>query len=260
MYFREINRTPLLGARAEKEVARRVVAGDPAARDEMVRANLRLVVNIARHYVGRGVDLLDLIAEGNLGLLRAIEDFDPERNYRFSTYATHWIRQSVGQAVVRMGGTVRLPTYMIGLLGHWRRASARLHEELGRGPTPEEVAARLGLAPTKLRDILKAQRVLQRPPRGGDTDDLPLEKRLEDTRAPLPAETLIAAEERQALRAQVARMKHREAAVLRWRFGLDDGEALTLEEIGRRLGVTRERVRQIEARALATLRERLLVA
>lgn len=258
LYFDDINRTPLLNAREERALALRILGGDLEARDLMVQANLRLVVNIARKYMGRGVELLDLIAEGNLGLLRAVQDFDPGRNCRFSTYATHWIRQAISLAVVRTGQTIRIPAYMVSLLSHWRRAAARLREELGRNPTHEEVAERLKLPPSKVEDVRKAFRTLQKPGAGLDNGtELPLEVQLRDVHSRLPDELMIEDEDRHYLLKLVDRMNEREATILRWRFGLDGEESLTLEEIGRRLGVTRERVRQIETKALVKLRKRL---
>jgi RNA polymerase primary sigma factor len=261
IYIREINQTPLLSAAEEQMLARRIAQGDAEARDQLVRANLRLVVNIARRYSRRGVDLLDLVAEGNLGLLRAVEDFDPQRGYRFSTYATHWIRQAIGYALIRTGPTVRVPAYMVGLLAHWRRAAARLREELGRPPSPDEVAQRLDLPLPKVKDIANALRVTQRPTNPQERlDEHVLDRHLPDMRGQLPDETLIRDEDRQHVQALVAGMKDREAAVLRWRFGLDGQEPQTLGQIGQRLGVTRERVRQIEHRALENLRRRLVGA
>lgn len=259
MYFQEINKTALLNAREEKDLARRVAAGDVEARDCLVRANLRLVANLARRYANRGVDLADLIMEGNLGLFRAVEDFDPTRNCRFSTYATHWIRQAIGQGVMKSGPTVRLPAYMMGLLGHWRRATTKLREELGRTPTSEEVAERLKLPLPKVQDVARAFRIVHRAPQTAEgRDHALLERQIEDERTKLPHDSLIESEERNQLLDTVKHMEERESAVIRWRFGLEGAEELTLEEIGRRLGVTRERVRQIEVRALEKLRTRLL--
>ena len=259
MYFQEINQTPLLSAREEKELARRVAAGDMEARDRMLRANLRLVANIARSYTNRGVDLADLILEGNLGLFRAVEVFDPDRNCRFSTYATHWIRQAIGQAVMKGGPTVRLPAYMMTLLGHWRRATVKLREELGRSPTHEEMAERLKLPLPKVLDVARAFRIVHRAPQTTEgKDHVPLERQVEDERTKLPDVTLMENEDRVELLNLVQHMGGRESAVIRWRFGLEGAEELTLEEIGRRLGVTRERVRQIETKAIEKLRTQLL--
>jgi len=169
-YLREINETPLLSAEEERELAYRVQAGDPQARDHLVRANLRLVVNVARSYQGRGVDLPDLIAEGNLGLLRAAEAFDPDMQTRFSTYASFWVKQSLRRALVSTGRAIRLPSYMAQLLTEWRRATTQLHEELGRPPAEEEVAARLGLSARKLRLVKKAIRIHSAAPQGEQPD------------------------------------------------------------------------------------------
>jgi RNA polymerase primary sigma factor len=257
-YFGEIDAIPLLDADEEKALAHRVAEGDLEARDLMARANLRLVVNIARGYLGRGLDLPDLIAEGNLGLLRAVEDFDPSMNTRFSTYASYWIKQSIKRALVNTGKTIRIPAYMAQLLTDWRRATAELQEELGRPPTQEEVAARLSLSRRKLNLIKKAIRLHTAAPQPASADEgQTLAASLMDERARSPGDALAALDEARQVLALVNRLRAREAEVLRLRFGLGGEEPKTLTEVGGQLGLTRERVRQIEKRAMAQLRRRL---
>jgi RNA polymerase primary sigma factor len=257
-YLREINETPLLTAAQEKELARRIWDGDNSARDCMVRANLRLVVNIARNYVGKGLDLPDLIEEGNLGLLRAVEGFDPSMNTRFSTYAGYWIKQSIKRALINTGKTIRIPAYMAQLLTEWRRATAELQEDLGRPPTQEEVAARMNLPRRKLNLIKKAIRIYNAAPQADPTEEgQTIDATVMDVRVKTPDETLIESDDVRQVLALLGRMGEREATVLRLRFGLDGGEPKTLKEIGERLGLTRERVRQIEREALVALRENM---
>jgi RNA polymerase primary sigma factor len=257
-YLREINATPLLTAEEEKQLAYRIQQGDSAARDHMVRANLRLVVNIARSYAARGLSLSDLIAEGNLGLLRAVEAYDPAMNTRFSTYAAYWIRQSMKRAVINMAKTIRIPAYMAQLLSEWRRASARLQEELGRPPTQEEVAAALKLSKKKLNIIKKAIRVYQGMPQSGQREaEIGLDDLLLDERSQTPGQELAHSDELRQVLQLVDQLSEREATVLRLRYGLGGEEPLTLMEIGERLGLTRERVRQIERDALKKLHEQL---
>lgn len=253
-YLREINSTALLSAEEEKELARRISQGDIEARDQMVRANLRLVVNIARSYVGKGLSLQDLIEEGNLGLLRAVEGFDPNMNTRFSTYASYWIKQSIKRALVNTAKTIRIPAYMVELLAKWRRATNRLQDELGRPPTHEEVARFMGLPRKKLNIIKKAIRVYNALPQPDPQDDgWSIEEILTDSRSKTPDTEMVETDDLQTVMELLDKMDPREAAVLRMRFGLDDEEPKTLKEIGERLGLTRERVRQIENEALAKL-------
>ncbi len=259
-YLREINETPLLNAEEERALAYRIEEGDSAARDQMVRANLRLVVNIARGYTGKGLDLPDLIAEGNLGLLRAVEAFDPSMNTRFSTYASYWIKQSIKRTLVNTAKTIRLPAYMVELLTKWRRASAQLQEDLGRPPTQEEIAARLHLSKKKLNIIKKAIRVYQAPVQTDQEDaDWSLDETLLDRNGKNPSSALVEADDLHHVLSLLDKMDPREATVLRMRFGLDDQEPKTLKKIGERLGLTRERVRQIESEALAKLSESMAV-
>jgi RNA polymerase primary sigma factor len=256
IYLRDINATPLLSAREERELARRVEAGDAAARDEMVRANLRLVVNVARHYTGHGLSLQDLIAEGNLGLLRAVQGFDPSLNLRFSTYACYWIKQSIQRAVINAGRTIRVPAYMFNLLVRWQRASLALQEELGRPPSPEEVADSLELPAKKLHMLQSALRVYNPGPQSGqDESDWPLSEMLRDDHAQASATRLMEAEDLDQMRRRLDELDPPEAAVLRLRFGLDGEEPRTLKEVAEHLGLTRQRVRQLERRALRRLRK-----
>lgn len=257
-YLREINETALLSARDEQELARQIAQGDARARDRMVRANLRLVVNIARGYVGKGLSLQDLIEEGNLGLLRAVEGFDPKVGTRFSTYASYWIKQSIKRALINSSKTIRIPAYMVELLSKWRRATARLTEELGRTPTPEEVARVLGLAKKKLPIIKKAIRIYNlmpqtdQPESGWSLGEIVMDERLKS-----PDEAMVEHDVLKRVLEMIQTMDQREATVLQMRFGLGDHAPHTLKEIGEQLGLTRERVRQIETEALHKLADGL---
>jgi len=257
-YLREINETPLLSPEEEKDLAFRIEEGDTEARDQMVRANLRLVVNIARSYTGKGLGLQDLIEEGNLGLLRAVEGFDPKMNTRFSTYASYWIKQSIKRALVNSAKTIRIPAYMVELLAKWRRATARLQDELGRAPTHEEIARALGLPKKKLSIIKKAIRVYNSAPQTDQTEaGWSIDEMLMDGRAKPPDTEMVETDDLAHVLDLLGKMDPREATVLRMRFGLDDEEPKTLKEIGERLGLTRERVRQIESEALTKLADSL---
>ncbi len=257
-YLHEINETQLLAAEDEQDLAVAIGEGDLQARDRMVRANLRLVVNIARGYSGKGLGLQDLIEEGNLGLLRAVEGFDPAMGTRFSTYASYWIKQSIKRALINTAKTIRIPAYMVELLSKWRRASTRLTEELGRTPTPEEIGRVLGLPRKKLPIIKKAIRIYNLTPQTDQAEaGWSLGEMLMDERMRSPDEELVENDNLTHILKQLQNMDQREATVLRMRFGLDDNEPRTLKEIGESLGLTRVRVRQIETEALDKLADSL---
>ena len=253
-YLREINETALLNAQEEKDLAVLIGQGDKAARDRMIRANLRLVVNIARGYVGKGLALQDLIEEGNIGLLRAVEGFDPTIGTRFSTYASYWIKQSIKRALVNTAKPIRIPAYMVELLTKWRRASNDLQETLGRTPTPEEIAVVLEIPKKKLAIVKKAINVYNLVPQTDQGENgWTLGEMLMDERTKAPDEEMIEADNLRIVMNRLGEMDKREATVLRMRFGLNDDPPKTLKEIGESLGLTRERVRQIENEALGKL-------
>lgn len=256
LYLREIGRTPLLTGDEEIELAKRIAKGDKAAKDKMVEANLRLVVSIAKKYIGRGLDLLDLIQEGSSGLLRAVEKFDYTKGFKFSTYATWWIRQAITRAIADQARTIRIPVHMVETINKLIRTQRRLVQELGREPLPEEIAAEMEIDVDKVNHILKIkQDIVSLESPVGDDKDSSLSEFIEDEDGKQPHE--IAAD--QLLKEQVgsvlALLTPREQKILRMRFGLEDGRSHTLEEVGLEFGVTRERIRQIEAKALTKLRK-----
>ena len=254
-YLREINETALLSAKEELQLADLIAQGDVHARDRMVRANLRLLVNISRGYTGKGLGLQDLIEEGNLGLLRAVEGFDPTVGTRFSTYASYWIKQSIKRALINSAKTIRIPAYMVELLSKWRRATARLNEELGRTPTNEEVARVLGLPKKKLPIIRKAIRISNSTPQSDQTESgWSLGEMVMDERVKSPDEEMLDHDILRHAMELVGDLDTREGTVLKLRFGLGGVEPMTLKEIGAELGLTRERVRQIQIEALEQLR------
>ncbi len=258
-YLREINETALLTADEEKELAYAIAEGNVAARDRMVRANLRLVVNIARGYTGKGLPLQDLIEEGNLGVLRAVEGFDPTMDTRFSTYASYWIKQSIKRALVNCAKTIRIPAYMVELLSKWRKATALLSDQLNRTPTAEEVAAELGLPKKKLGIVKKAIQLYNTTPQSDDDENgWSLGEMVADERAIGPDEELLNSDNVIHVYRMLDDMDEREATILRMRFGLDNEEPKTLKEIGETLGLTRERVRQLEHEALKRLNKGLM--
>jgi RNA polymerase primary sigma factor len=253
-YLREINEVALLTADEEKELARRIADGDKMARERMVRANLRLVVNIARGYIGKGLALQDLIEEGNLGLLRAVQGFDPAVGTRFSTYASYWIKQSIKRALVNTAKPIRIPAYMVELLFKWRRMASDLQESLKRSPTIEEIATALELPKKKLAIVKKAIKVYNLVPQTDQPENgWSLGEMLMDERTKAPDVEMVEADNLKLVLQRLDEMDKREATVLRMRFGLNDNPPKTLKEIGESLGLTRERVRQIENEALGKL-------
>ncbi len=255
MYLKEIGRVPLLTPEEEIELAKRIEQGDEEAKRRLAEANLRLVVSIAKRYVGRGMLFLDLIQEGNLGLIKAVEKFDYRKGYKFSTYATWWIRQAITRAIADQARTIRIPVHMVETINKLIRVSRQLLQELGREPTPEEIAKEMNISEEKVRDILKiAQEPVSLETPIGEEEDSHLGDFIEDQEARAPAEEASFTMLREQLDEVLTTLTDREQKVLRLRFGLDDGRARTLEEVGQRFGVTRERIRQIEAKTLRKLR------
>jgi RNA polymerase primary sigma factor len=255
IYLHDINDTPLLSAEEERDLAERVAIGDPYARDHMVKANLRLVVNIARGYLGKGLSLEDLIEEGNLGLMRAVEGFDGMMDTRFSTYASYWIKQSIRRAVMNNGKPIRLPAYMVSLLSKWKRATDVLTERMGRSPTPEEVGKALRLSKRKIGIVAKAIRVNNLTPHSENSQDEgpALDDVLTDDRLKGAEDQLIESDDLDRIFEHIDELDQREATVIRMRFGLEPYDPMTLREVGENLGLTRERVRQLENQALQKL-------
>ena len=255
MYLKEIGNVPLLSTEEENELAKRVEEGDEAAKKKLTEANLRLVVSIAKKYVGRGMPFLDLIQEGNMGLMKAVDKFDYSKGYKFSTYATWWIRQAITRGIADTGRTIRVPVHMVETINKTLRMTRTLLQELGREPTPEEVADRLNVPVSRVREVLKISRdpvSLDTPI--GEEDDSHLGDFIEDDSALSPADSAAFSMLREELNTALESLTDRERQVVELRFGLRDGRARTLEEVGREFNVTRERIRQIEAKALRKLR------
>ncbi|MBU5674585.1 RNA polymerase sigma factor RpoD [Paenibacillus brevis] len=255
MYLKEIGRVPLLSGDDEMELAKRIENGDEEAKRRLAEANLRLVVSIAKRYVGRGMLFLDLIQEGNMGLIKAVEKFDHKKGFKFSTYATWWIRQAITRAIADQARTIRIPVHMVETINKLIRVSRQLLQELGREPAPEEIAAEMELSVEKVREIMKiAQEPVSLETPIGEEDDSHLGDFIEDQEALAPADAAAYELLKEQLEDVLDTLTEREENVLRLRFGLDDGRTRTLEEVGKVFGVTRERIRQIEAKALRKLR------
>lgn len=255
MYLKEIGKVPLLSAEEEIELAKRMEKGDEDAKKRLAEANLRLVVSIAKRYVGRGMLFLDLIQEGNLGLIKAVEKFDYRKGYKFSTYATWWIRQAITRAIADQARTIRIPVHMVETINKLIRVSRQLLQELGREPTPEEIAVEMNLPVERVREILKiSQEPVSLETPIGEEEDSHLGDFIQDENVPVPADAAAFTLLKEQLVEVLGTLTEREQKVLRLRFGLDDGRARTLEEVGKEFNVTRERIRQIEAKALRKLR------
>lgn len=255
MYLKEIGKVPLLSAAEEIEIAKRMADGNQDAKKQLAEANLRLVVSVAKRYVGRGMLFLDLIQEGNLGLIKAVEKFDYRKGYKFSTYATWWIRQAITRAIADQARTIRIPVHMVETINKLIRVNRQLLQEYGREPRPDEIAREMGISEEKVREIIKvAQEPVSLETPIGEEEDSHLGDFIPDDDAPAPAEVAAFTLLKEQLMEVLDTLTPREEKVLRLRFGLDDGKARTLEEVGREFNVTRERIRQIEAKALRKLR------
>ena len=255
MYLKEIGKVPLLSAEEEISLAQRMEEGDEEAKKRLAEANLRLVVSIAKRYVGRGMLFLDLIQEGNLGLIKAVEKFDYRKGYKFSTYATWWIRQAITRAIADQARTIRIPVHMVETINKLIRVSRQLLQELGREPTPEEIAEEMHMSVERVREILNiSQEPVSLETPIGEEEDSHLGDFIQDDNVPVPADAAAFTMLKEQLEEVLGTLTEREQKVLRLRFGLDDGRARTLEEVGKEFNVTRERIRQIEAKALRKLR------
>lgn len=256
MYLKDIGRIPLIDQGKEVELAKKILKGDKKAKKDLAEANLRLVVSIAKRYIGRGLDLLDLIEEGNTGLLRAVEKFDHTRGYKFSTYATWWIRQAITRAIADQSRTIRIPVHMVESINKMIRAQRQLVQELGREPLPEEIAAEMGIDVDKVTNMIKiSQDTIPLESPVGEEEDSVLADFIEDSESVTPDEAAAYELLKEHINEVLGLLTPREQRILRMRFGLDDGKAHTLEETGQEFGVTRERIRQIEAKALAKLKK-----
>jgi RNA polymerase primary sigma factor len=257
LYLREIGKIPLLSAEEELELAQRVVAGDKDAKDKMAEANMRLVVSIAKRYVGRGLDLLDLIQEGNTGLLRAVEKFDPDKGFKFSTYATWWIRQAITRAIADQARVIRIPVHMVETINKLLRTQRRLTQELNREPTNDEIAAAMEIEVEKVEHIMKIKQEISSLDASirDDEEDSVLADFIEDEDTISPEESATNQLLKEHVKEVLSALTEREQKIIRLRFGLEDGKQHTLEEVGQEFSVTRERIRQIEAKALAKLRK-----
>ncbi len=257
LYLREIGKIPLLSAEEELELAHKVVEGDKRAKDKMAEANMRLVVSIAKRYVGRGLDLLDLIQEGNTGLLRAVEKFDPDKGFKFSTYATWWIRQAITRAIADQARTIRIPVHMVETINKLLRTQRRLTQDLNREPTNEEIAKEMDLEVEKVEHIMKIKQDIHSLDQSvrDDEEDSVLGDFVEDEDTITPEESATGQLLKEHVKELLSSLSEREQKIIRLRFGLEDGKSHTLEEVGQEFNVTRERIRQIEAKALAKLRK-----
>lgn len=259
LYLREIGKIPLLNSEEELALAHRVVAGEKKAKDKMAEANMRLVVSIAKRYSGRGLDFLDLIQEGNTGLLRAVEKFDPDKGFKFSTYATWWIRQAITRAIADQARTIRIPVHMVETINKLLRTQRRMTQELNREPTIEELAKELEMEPEKVEYVMKIKQDITSLDAGvgrdGDDEDSVLRDFIEDEDSATPEESAANQLLKEQVQAILATLSDREQKIIKMRFGLENGKSHTLEEVGQEFAVTRERIRQIEAKALAKLRK-----
>ena len=259
LYLREIGKIPLLNAEEELELAKRVVDGDRRAKDKMAEANMRLVVSIAKRYSGRGLDFLDLIQEGNTGLLRAVEKFDPDKGFKFSTYATWWIRQAITRAIADQARTIRIPVHMVETINKLLRTQRRMTQELNREPTIEELAKELEMEPEKVEYVIKIKQDITSLDAGvgrdGEDEDSVLGDFIEDEDGATPEESATSQLLKEQVQAVLSTLSEREQKIVKMRFGLENGKSHTLEEVGQEFAVTRERIRQIEAKALAKLRK-----